>query len=88
MPILKQRYYWNGFATSDNDTNDMRNIFPFLLVFYYLLPVVDHVINKEGSHATNKPKQPAPLAHHHCESSSPALCNRTSTCLMLGELAY
>src|SRR5882762_2510793 len=50
--------------------------------------VVDHVINKEGSDATNKPKQPVPLAHHHYEATSCAQCNHNLTLLDAGQLAY
>ena len=33
-------------------------------------------------------KKPAPLAHHHCEASSPALCNHNLYLLDAGQLAY
>jgi len=51
-------------------------------------PVVDHVINKEGSDSTNKPRQPVPLAHHHYEASSPAQCNHNLSLLDAGQLAH
>src|SRR5882762_5933869 len=65
-----------------------KNIFPFLLVFQILSLVIDYVINKEGSDATNKPRQPVPLAHHHYEASSPAQCNHSLSLLDGGQLAH
>src|SRR5882762_4894350 len=50
--------------------------------------VVCHVIYKEGSGATNKSKQPAMLAQHHYEASSPAQCNQNLSLLDAGQLAY
>jgi len=37
--------------------------------------VVSYVIYKEGSGATNKPKQPVMLAQHYYKALSPALCS-------------
>src|SRR5882762_4592005 len=65
-----------------------KNIFPFLLVFQNLSLVVDYVINNEGSDATNKPRQPVPLAHHHYEASSPAQCSHNLSLLNAGQLAH
>jgi len=50
--------------------------------------VVDHVINQEGSDATNEPRQPALLVHHHYEASSLAQCNHTLSLLDAGQLDY
>src|SRR5882762_2656072 len=45
-------------------------------------------MNKEGPDATNKPRQPAPLSHHHYEASSPAQCNHNLSLLDAGQLAH
>jgi len=46
------------------------------------------MINQEGSDATNKPKQPVLLAHHHYEASSLVQCNHILSLLDAGQLAY
>jgi len=43
--------------------------------------VVGHVISREGSGATNKPKQPVMLAQHYYKASSPALCSHNLSLL-------
>src|SRR5882762_9710918 len=65
-----------------------KNISPFLLVLYNLSLVVYYVINKEGSDATNKPKQSVPLAHHCHEASSSTQCNHNLSLLDADQLAH
>src|SRR5882762_8289199 len=47
--------------------------------------MVGHMINKEGSGATNKPKQPVMLAQHHYKALSPALCSHSLSLLDAGQ---
>ena len=49
--------------------------------------VVGHVITKEGSGATNRPRQLVMFAHHHYEASSPAQCNHNFSLLDAGQLS-
>jgi len=50
--------------------------------------VIHHAINKEGSDATNKPKQSVPLTHHWHEASSSAQCNHNLSLLDADQLAH
>ena len=47
--------------------------------------MVGHVIYKEGSGATNKPKQLVMLAQHCYKALSPALCNHKLSLLDAGQ---
>jgi len=47
--------------------------------------MVGHVIHKEGSGATNKPKWPVMLAQHHCKALSPAHCSHNLSLLDAGQ---
>jgi len=69
-------------------TSSYVNSHVFVNVFYNLSLVEGHVIYKEGSGATSKPKQPVMPAQHHYEASSPALCNHNISLLDAGQLSH
>jgi len=85
---FKTEYHWNGFAAFDNDTHDIRISFHFSLYLkicnlWYIMWSMMKVQMLQASQG-----KPAPLVHHHCEASSPTLCNHNLYLFHAGQLAY